>query len=74
MCLSYSPTEVRLAEDIVACLTKSMVHVFKIKLEFFTAHESTLHSLSMYSFRYGIIIVLKYFAFIYYQFFYCLNY
>ena len=58
MCLSYSPSEVRLAEDIVACLTKSMVHVFKIKLEFFTSQESTLHSLSMYSFRYSMVILI----------------
>ena len=54
--LNYVPKEVQLTEDIVACLTSSQAHVFKVKLEEATedkvvAGEKPPRSMSLYSFR-----------------------
>ena len=53
--LNYQPTEVRLVEDIIGCLNTNLSHVFKIKIEEAT-EENRMRSLSMYSFRYDIIL------------------
>ena len=47
--LSYSPTNVKLVEDIVACLDQFQVHVFKVKI-LDSGDEKQLRSLSTYSF------------------------
>merc|ERR1719427_682586 len=46
--LSYTPASTKIVEDTVACLTPSMVHIFKVKIQR-SGEESQLHSLSSYS-------------------------
>merc|ERR1719193_2374271 len=49
--LNYEPKEVCIAEDVIACLTASMAHVFKVKVEEATEESvAAMRSLSMYSF------------------------
>ena len=49
------PTEIALSEDVVACLTLSEVHVFKVRMRDPSANEEdeerNLHSISLYSFN-----------------------
>ena len=47
--LSYSPAQVRLVEDTVACLTQHHLHVFRIKISE-GSEETQMRSVSTYSF------------------------